>query len=177
MFLSANFSFKLILPAPPRMHAGCPWPAPSGIPSIVPGGLTASRLPAHPQVVRAKLQLVGVGCMLIAAKYEEIYAPQVEEFCYITDNTYDRPQVLSMERQVSLRPTWSHSRPYSVLPLGPPLWLSQPAPLAPRGMPAPRTTPVTSAPASGRRLLRAACGFSWPASLRSDSSAPASPVF
>lgn len=50
--------------------------------------------------MRAKLQLVGVGCMLIAAKYEEIYAPQVEEFCYITDNTYDRPQVLSMERQV-----------------------------------------------------------------------------
>ena len=27
-------------------------------------------------VPRAKLQLVGVACMLLAAKYEEIYAPQ-----------------------------------------------------------------------------------------------------
>ena len=26
-------------------------------------------------------------------KYEEIYAPQVEEFCYITDNTYNRNEV------------------------------------------------------------------------------------
>ena len=29
------------------------------------------------QVQRSRLQLVGVSCMLIAAKYEEIYAPQV----------------------------------------------------------------------------------------------------
>lgn len=38
--------------------------------------------------------------MLIAAKYEEIYAPQVDEFCYITDNTYTREQVIAMERRV-----------------------------------------------------------------------------
>ena len=51
-------------------------------------------------VQRAQLQLVGVTCMLIAAKYEEIYAPQVDEFCYITDNTYTREQVLDMERHL-----------------------------------------------------------------------------
>ena len=45
-------------------------------------------------------QLVGITCMLIASKYEEIYAPQVDEFCYITDNTYSREHVLSMERMV-----------------------------------------------------------------------------
>eukprot|EP00245_Coleochaete_scutata_P015595 TRINITY_DN702_c0_g1_i1.p1 TRINITY_DN702_c0_g1~~TRINITY_DN702_c0_g1_i1.p1 ORF type:complete len:298 (-),score=51.27 TRINITY_DN702_c0_g1_i1:993-1886(-) len=44
-------------------------------------------------VTRSRLQLLGVSCMLIAAKYEEIYAPQVEEFCYITDNTYRREEV------------------------------------------------------------------------------------
>jgi cyclin A len=38
--------------------------------------------------------------MLIASKYEEIYAPQVDEFCYITDNTYSRDDVLAMERTV-----------------------------------------------------------------------------
>ena len=51
-------------------------------------------------VVRSELQLVGVTCMLVAAKYEEIYAPQVEEFCYITDNTYTRTQVVDMERKI-----------------------------------------------------------------------------
>jgi cyclin-A len=38
--------------------------------------------------------------MLVASKYEEIYAPQVEEFCYITDNTYTREQVVAQEREV-----------------------------------------------------------------------------
>jgi len=51
-------------------------------------------------VPRQRLQLLGVSCMLIAAKYEEICAPQVEEFCYITDNTYCREEVLEMERRV-----------------------------------------------------------------------------
>lgn len=55
-----------------------------------------SRVP----IMRNKLQLVGVSCMLIAAKYEEIYPPQVDEFCYITDNTYKREEVLGMERKV-----------------------------------------------------------------------------
>uniref|UniRef100_A0A2C9U1F9 B-like cyclin n=2 Tax=Manihot esculenta TaxID=3983 RepID=A0A2C9U1F9_MANES len=49
---------------------------------------------------RQKLQLLGVACMMIAAKYEEICAPQVEEFCYITDNTYFREEVLEMESNV-----------------------------------------------------------------------------
>ena len=44
-------------------------------------------------VSRQRLQLLGVSSMLIAAKYEEICAPQVEEFCYITDNTYRREEV------------------------------------------------------------------------------------
>ncbi|MCO5600335.1 hypothetical protein L7F22_054446 [Adiantum nelumboides] len=51
-------------------------------------------------VTRQRLQLLGVACMLIAAKYEEICAPQVDEFCYITDNTYNREEVLEMERRV-----------------------------------------------------------------------------
>ncbi|KAG5525099.1 hypothetical protein RHGRI_031694 [Rhododendron griersonianum] len=36
----------------------------------------------------------------IARKYEEICAPQVEEFCYITDNTYFKEEVLQMESAV-----------------------------------------------------------------------------
>ncbi|KAI4389191.1 hypothetical protein MLD38_001443 [Melastoma candidum] len=49
---------------------------------------------------RQRLQLLGVACMMIASKYEEICAPQVEEFCYITDNTYFKGEVLQMESAV-----------------------------------------------------------------------------
>ncbi|KAF7816826.1 cyclin-A1-4-like [Senna tora] len=52
------------------------------------------------KINRKHLQLLGVACMMIAAKYEEICPPKVEEFCYVTDNTYSRNQVLQMESDV-----------------------------------------------------------------------------
>jgi cyclin A len=51
-------------------------------------------------VQRGKLQLVGVTAMLLASKYEEIYPPAVDEFVYITDNTYSRDQILKMEHLI-----------------------------------------------------------------------------
>lgn len=48
-------------------------------------------------VIRQKLQLVGVAAMLIASKYEEIYAPEVRDFVYITDRAYTKEQILHME--------------------------------------------------------------------------------
>jgi len=55
------------------------------------------RLLSKVPVNRSKLQLLGITCMLIAAKYEEIYPPSIDEFVYISDNTYTRDEVLSME--------------------------------------------------------------------------------
>lgn len=51
-------------------------------------------------IERQRLQLLGITCMLIASKYEEICSPRVEEFCFITDNTYTSHEVLRMETQV-----------------------------------------------------------------------------
>jgi len=48
-------------------------------------------------VSRTKLQLVGCTAMLIAAKYEEIYAPEVRDFVYISDQAYTKDQILAME--------------------------------------------------------------------------------
>ena len=48
-------------------------------------------------VARQRLQLVGVTCMLLASKYEEIYFPEVRDFVYITDRAYTRRQILQME--------------------------------------------------------------------------------
>ena len=35
--------------------------------------------------------------MLIASKYEEMYAPEVADFVYITDNAYKKKDILEME--------------------------------------------------------------------------------
>ena len=51
-------------------------------------------------VMRNKLQLVGVTAMLIASKYEEIYPPIVTDFVYITDNAYSKKEILEMEEQI-----------------------------------------------------------------------------
>lgn len=48
-------------------------------------------------IPRAKLQLAGVTAMLIASKYEEMYAPEVTDFEYITDKAFTAKQILSME--------------------------------------------------------------------------------
>jgi hypothetical protein len=42
------------------------------------------------QVKRNDYQLLGVTAMLIACKYEEIYAPEIRDFIYMTDKAYTK---------------------------------------------------------------------------------------
>ncbi|XP_047323728.1 putative cyclin-A3-1 [Impatiens glandulifera] len=49
---------------------------------------------------KKKLQLLGVSSMLIASKFEEINPPTVDDFCYITDNTYRKEDVMKMEAEI-----------------------------------------------------------------------------
>lgn len=51
-------------------------------------------------ITRQKLQLVGISAMLIASKYEEIYAPELRDFIHIADKAYSREEVLRMERLI-----------------------------------------------------------------------------
>ncbi|KAK4374352.1 hypothetical protein RND71_005029 [Anisodus tanguticus] len=51
-------------------------------------------------IPRQRLQLLGVSSMLIAAKYEEISPPHVDDFCYITDDTFTKKDVVKMEADV-----------------------------------------------------------------------------
>jgi cyclin-like protein len=44
-----------------------------------------------------KLQLVGVIAMFIASKYEEILAPSVDEFVFMTENGYSKEEILKGE--------------------------------------------------------------------------------
>ncbi|KAM6544027.1 hypothetical protein CsatB_008474 [Cannabis sativa] len=58
------------------------------------------RFLSHNYIEKQRLQLLGVSCMMIASKYEEICPPRAEEFCLITDHTYTRREVLKMESEV-----------------------------------------------------------------------------
>ncbi|XP_072297886.1 G2/mitotic-specific cyclin-B2-like isoform X3 [Eucyclogobius newberryi] len=49
-------------------------------------------------VSRKKLQLAGVTAMLVACKFEEMFAPAVGDFAYITDNAFSKAQILEMEQ-------------------------------------------------------------------------------
>ncbi|KAH9641877.1 hypothetical protein HF086_011627 [Spodoptera exigua] len=53
------------------------------------------RFLSYMSVVRTKLQLVGTAATYIAAKYEEVYPPEVSEFVYITDDTYTKREYLA----------------------------------------------------------------------------------
>ena len=67
-------------------------------------------------VSMVKLQLVGVCAMFIASKYEEILAPSVEEFVFMTANGYRKEEILKGERIIleSLEFKVSHyCSPYS----------------------------------------------------------------
>jgi len=52
------------------------------------------------EIGRKNLQLVGITAMWIAAKYEEIYSPEVNDFVYITDNAYSPLDMRKMELDI-----------------------------------------------------------------------------
>ncbi|XP_060924500.1 G2/mitotic-specific cyclin-B2 [Limanda limanda] len=62
-------------------------------------------------VSRRKLQLVGVTSMLVACKYEEMFAPEVGDFAYITDNAFTKSQILEMEQLILRRLNFQLGRP------------------------------------------------------------------
>lgn len=64
-------------------------------------------------VTRSKLQLLGTTCMYIASKYEEMYPPGLDEFSFITDNTYEIKHILRMEQIVMKMLNFSLSGPTS----------------------------------------------------------------
>ncbi|KAL8162975.1 hypothetical protein V2J09_014464 [Rumex salicifolius] len=62
-------------------------------------------------VPRRELQLVGIGAMLIACKYEEIWAPEVNDFVSISDRVYCNEQILRMEKAILGKLEWNITVP------------------------------------------------------------------
>jgi hypothetical protein len=62
----------------------------------------------------AKLQLVGITCMFIAAKFEEIVAPSVMHFLQCADSSYNESEILQAEKYVLKTLNWNLSYPNPV---------------------------------------------------------------
>ncbi|XP_038881434.1 G2/mitotic-specific cyclin S13-7-like [Benincasa hispida] len=62
-------------------------------------------------VPRRELQLVGIGAMLIASKYEEIWAPEVNDFVCLSDRAYTHEQILVMEKKILGKLEWTLTVP------------------------------------------------------------------
>lgn len=74
-------------------------------------GIIDRYLQVVPNVQRNQLQLVGVTAMFIASKYEEIYAPEVGDFVYVTDNAYSKADVFQCERDIMSKLGFCLARP------------------------------------------------------------------
>ncbi|KAL7754424.1 G2/mitotic-specific cyclin [Sorochytrium milnesiophthora] len=59
----------------------------------------------------AKLQLVGLTALFIAAKYEEVLSPPISQFVYMADNTYKEDEILKAERYILRVLDWAFNFP------------------------------------------------------------------
>lgn len=62
-------------------------------------------------VPKNQLQLVGVSAMFLAAKYEEMYPPEIGDFTFVTDHTYTKAQIREMEMKILRALKFAMGRP------------------------------------------------------------------
>lgn len=55
---------------------------------------------SHKIIQRINFQLLGVACLLIAFKSNEVYCPSLQQFIDITNGAYTKPKLLEMEKDV-----------------------------------------------------------------------------
>merc|ERR1712183_150356 len=65
-------------------------------------------------VYKSRLQLVGVAAMFLVSKIEEVYAPAISDFVYITDNAYSGAEIRNMELQTIRALDFALSQPVSL---------------------------------------------------------------
>ncbi|XP_017781654.1 PREDICTED: G1/S-specific cyclin-E [Nicrophorus vespilloides] len=75
-------------------------------------------LTIRPNVPKTQLQLLGVSCLFISAKLEEIYPPKLSEFSYVCDGACTEKEILACEVLLLNILTWE------VNPMTPTGWLN-----------------------------------------------------
>ncbi len=54
------------------------------------------------EITKNEYQLVGIACLWIASKYEEIYPPRMQNFINVTDSAYSATELKMMEGKILL---------------------------------------------------------------------------
>ena len=54
------------------------------------------------KIAKNNLQLLGVSCLFVAAKFEEIFIPSTEDFVVVAANVFTKEEIYRMEQQVSI---------------------------------------------------------------------------
>lgn len=65
-------------------------------------------------IKRTQIQLVGITALFIASKYEELYVPDIQDFVFITDYTYTKPEILHCEKVILAELKFNLGRPLPV---------------------------------------------------------------
>ena len=65
------------------------------------------------KIMKSQLHLLGVSTLLIAAKYEEIYPPEIRDFLAVSENKFTKQNVLDMEREILLTLSFKVTAPSS----------------------------------------------------------------
>ncbi|KAM3858588.1 G1/S-specific cyclin-E2-like [Diretmus argenteus] len=58
-------------------------------------------------IAKDRLQLIGIACLFIASKMEEIYPPKIAELAYVTDGTCLENEILQMELIILKALNWN----------------------------------------------------------------------
>lgn len=66
-------------------------------------------LTANVKISKTRLQLIGITCLFVAAKVEEIYPPKIAEFAYVTDGACTEEDILQQELILLTSLKWSIS--------------------------------------------------------------------
>ena len=52
------------------------------------------------QIPREKFQLLGISCLFLASKFEDIYPPDLKECLFVTENSYTKDDLLKIEGEI-----------------------------------------------------------------------------
>lgn len=75
-------------------------------------------LAVQKNVPKAHLQLIGITCLFVAAKLEEIYPPKLKTFAYVTDGACSEAEILDMELVLMKTLKWK------LTPITPATWVN-----------------------------------------------------
>ena len=62
--------------------------------------LIIDRYISFKQIEKSRFQLLGITAMILASKHEEIIIPKIGDFIYLTDNAYNKKDVINMENDI-----------------------------------------------------------------------------